>query len=99
MENNKENMVEQPKAETTTKNRVKSVVKTAVILAAACGLGFWFGKRGFKGMGDDVKAGLNTLKNAMPKKQANVEVEVREPRNEYRGHNNNHGNNNKNYNN
>jgi hypothetical protein len=95
MENKENNVGQQP----TKKNRAKSVAKKVLILAAATAFGVWYGKKGFKGMGNDIKSAYNkaagAVKNAMPKKeQANVEVEVREPRNnEYRGHNHNHGNN------
>lgn len=114
---NKEKKVVEPQVEETTKKKslVKSVAKTVVILVAAGGLGIWLGKRGFRGMGDDIQAGFGkmtgTVKNMMPKKSEQVQAEVCEPKpdapaaNVVREPRNEYrgygyrGNNNKNYNN
>lgn len=83
---NKEKMVGQPQVEETTKKKslVKSVAKTVAILLAAGGLGIWVGRRGFKGMGNDIQAGFGKMtgavKNMMPKKSEQVQAEVCEPK-------------------
>lgn len=83
---NKEKMVGQPQVEETTKKKslVKSVAKTVVILLAAGGLGIWVGRRGFKGMGNDIQAGFGKMtgavKSMMPKKSEQVQAEVCEPK-------------------
>ena len=115
MENNKEKVGSQVEETTKKKSPVMGAVKTVAILLAAGGLGIWAGRRGFKGMGDDILAGFGKMtgavKNMMPKKSEQVQAEVCEPKpevptanvvrepREYRGYGYRGNNNNKSYNN
>ncbi len=115
MENNKEKVGSQVEETTKKKSPAKSVAKTVAILLAVGGLGIWAGRRGLKGMGDDILAGFGKMtgavKNMMPKKSEQVQAEVCEPKpevptanvvrepREYRGYGYRGNNNNKSYNN
>lgn len=72
--------------EETTKKKspVMGAVKTVAILLVVGGLGIWAGRRGFKGMGEDILAGFGKMtgavKNMMPKKSEQVQAEVCEPK-------------------